>query len=219
MLDLNDETTKKVVITIVALIWVGNLVLGLSVLPAWRRDGAPFVRTPAAKREAIFGDRGLLHPKGAFVSSTKRNVAEMRLVDLGSGDGTIVRAATRMCGFASALGYEINPFLFAVSRALSFGRSTERFLWESMWHANLSEVDVVVVYGLPPIMERLGAKLLNELPEHALVISNSYELPPLGKPAITRHVDMPLLSGDASNSLFAYRISEARVHRKQAKSK
>ncbi|KAG8460689.1 hypothetical protein KFE25_011464 [Diacronema lutheri] len=217
MFDIESEGAKSVAIALVALIWIGNIVLGLSVIPAWRRDGAPFVRTAAAKSAAIFGERGLLHRGGDLVATAERGVASMHLVDLGSGDGTIVRAATRTGGFGRATGYEINPFLVAASRVLSFGRPAERFRCESMWDADLREVDVVVVYGLPPIMERMGAKLLGELPEHALVVSNAYELPSLGKPAVIRHVDTPLLSGDASSSLYVYRMSESRRARNKAK--
>lgn len=51
-----------------------------------------------------------------------------------------------------------------------------RFECSNLWTLDLSEADVVMVYGLSPIMDRLGAKLRKELKPDALVISNVFQL-------------------------------------------
>jgi SAM-dependent methyltransferase len=112
------------------------------------------------------------------------------VVDLGSGDGRVVIEAARR-GFRS-VGYEINPLLVGVSVAwaaadrhkwrLGLGQpwpatGSARFYCRDLWGLDLSQADVVFVYGLTPIMERLSVKLLTECP-HAVVSSNVFELNP-----------------------------------------
>ena len=68
------------------------------------------------------------------------------LVDIGSGDGIVLRLASA-CG-ARAVGVEIHPFLVLVSRWLS--RHDERVTTQlaNFWHINLpSDTTVVYVFG------------------------------------------------------------------------
>ena len=75
-----------------------------------------------------------------------------KIVDLGSGDGRILIAAAKMG--ADAVGYEINPVLVRQSRR-AIARAGIRAVvhWESFWNVDLSEFDVVIVYGIPYIMQ------------------------------------------------------------------
>ncbi len=98
-----------------------------------------------------------------------------KIADLGSGDGRILIALA--ADGAEAHGYEINPLLVAASRrrirnAGLAGRAIVH--WQSFWKADLSHYDAVVVYGFPPIMKRLGRKLMRELRPGSTVISNVY---------------------------------------------
>lgn len=129
----------------------------------------------------------------------------MHLVDLGSGEGSLVRAAVRQGGLGRATGYEINPALLALARLRSLASPHEAFRWRSLWAADLARCDVAIVHGIPPIMGRLGEKLRAEMPAHALVISNSYELPGLGEPLLAEHVRTSPLSPDASGPIYVYR--------------
>ncbi|KAJ1620757.1 hypothetical protein T492DRAFT_1075531 [Pavlovales sp. CCMP2436] len=189
---------------IVGLVGV-NAVLGVSFGMAMRRQGAPFVPTAAAKIRAVFGaEKGLL----ARVLGPSRG--DLHLVDLGSGEGAMVRAAVREGGFGRATGYELNPALLVVAQLRSMGRGVERHVWKSLWLADLSEANVVFVYGVPPIMERLGRKLLRELPDGSLVVSNNYALVGLGPPLLADDVDTPLLAPDGSGPVYVYRLSSGR---------
>jgi hypothetical protein len=188
---------------------LGNLVVGTSLMPALLGRGAPFVPTARAKIEALFGRDGLLRPGSSrSLLPPAPPVAHLRLIDLGSGDGALLRAATREAGFGHAAGWEINPFLVGYSRMRSSGRqSREVTRWRSLWDAPVAEADVVLVYGAPPIMQRLGDKLRAELRPGAVVVSNGYPLPPaaLGPPIASVFVETPRWSSDASSCLFGYR--------------
>ena len=46
-----------------------------------------------------------------------------------------------------------------------------------LWKTKLHQYDVVTVYGLPPIMQRLGHKLEQELKPGSIVVSNVFEIP------------------------------------------
>jgi precorrin-6B methylase 2 len=111
-----------------------------------------------------------------------------RIVDLGSGDGRILIACAQQG--AEAIGYEINPMLVWRSRraikragvgsgdpvgARSQGRAT--VYWESFWRIDLSQFDVVFVYGIPYIMRDLQRKLERELRPGTRVVSNAFRFP------------------------------------------
>lgn len=185
-----------------------NVVLGWSFVAALRRQGAPFVPTAARKLRALFGDSGLLTHHSAVLKHVGKPVDAMHLVDLGSGDGSVLRAA-RQAGFGRATGYEINPFLCAVSLARSAGAERESVRWQSLWTADMSDADIVVVYGVPPIMERLGRKLRAELPPRSIVVSNAYAMPILGQPLLEPHVTTSVLSPDVSSKIYVYALSSA----------
>lgn len=99
-----------------------------------------------------------------------------RIVDLGSGDGRILARFAKEG--VEAHGYEINPLLVwrsrrILKRAGLYGQAVVH--WQSFWQADLSQYNVVVVYGIPYIMKRLERKLKYELKPGAKVISNVYE--------------------------------------------
>lgn len=101
-----------------------------------------------------------------------------RAVDLGSGDGRVVMAMAR--AGAEAHGFEINPGLVLWSRlriAMAGLRGKAFVHLGSFWSQDLSSYQVVTVYGLPKLMQRLQTKLRTELPAHARVISNIFKFP------------------------------------------
>ena len=175
-------------------------------------SGAPFVPIAAQKLDRLFSsENGCL-----------RDLAGqgLHLVDLGSGTGSIVRAAAREGGFARSSGYEINPWLYRLSALASLGRPNERLHLVSLWDAPLDDADVVVVYGYPSFIERLGAKLGEELQEGAIVVSNAYEIP---DSVAHLHlideiaVETPPWDPDASSSLWLYRVSREEVRGSETK--
>lgn len=65
------------------------------------------------------------------------------LVDIGSGDGIVLRAASKKG--AKAIGYEIHPVLVAISRYLSRHDPSVRIAFANFWKSELP-ADTTVVY-------------------------------------------------------------------------
>jgi hypothetical protein len=187
---------------IVVLLGVQLAVQMFSIVAAFFKKGAPFETTGSQKIQFIFGSGGLLEPVCSFEQRSLQH-----LMDLGSGEGAVVRAAVRQGGFGRATGIEINPALVALSRVRSLLRlPSERFRLQCMWTADVSDVDVIFVYGLSPIMERLGTKLATELPAGAHIVSNAF--PFLGTPGLVK-VDQRLVEG--SGMVFMYRVDKQKA--------
>ncbi|MBX4191374.1 MAG: 50S ribosomal protein L11 methyltransferase [Candidatus Doudnabacteria bacterium] len=123
-----------------------------------------------------------------FVPTQRKNLEKMielaeikrgeKLADLGSGDGRILIAAVR--AGAIAHGYEINPLLIWYSRykIKKAGLSDKAFVhWKNFWLENFRQYDVVTVFGITGIMERLESKLLTELKPGSRVVSNIFKFP------------------------------------------
>ena len=122
---------------------------------------------------------------GMYVPSKNERVKKMvelleikeseKAVDLGSGDGRIVIALAK--AGALAYGYEINPFLAARSRKKikELGLEKRAFiLQKNFWNEDLSGFNIVTVYGIHHIMEKLGVKLSKELKPNARVAFNAF---------------------------------------------
>lgn len=128
-----------------------------------------------------------------YVPSLRRTVEQMvrvsevrpgmKTVDLGSGDGRVVVAMAE--AGANAYGYEINPVLANLSRRkiakLNLGNRA-RILTNNFWNQSLDGYDVVTVFGIGHVMDRLSRKLASELKPGALVVSNAFEIRGLGTP-------------------------------------
>jgi cyclopropane fatty-acyl-phospholipid synthase-like methyltransferase len=101
-----------------------------------------------------------------------------RFIDIGSGNGKLVIAAAKLG--AEAVGYELNPVMVLISRAhiRKAGLSdTAKIYWRDFWRYNLSDFDVVTVYGIPHIMGMLERKLQRELASGSRVVSNAFPCP------------------------------------------
>lgn len=152
-----------------------HLAVLLSLPPVLRRRGAPYLPTFKSKLNVMFD---MIRAQVQQRSILNR---KMQFVDLGSGDGRVVFRAAREGMFNQCHGYEINPtlHLFAQTRKMITPKywRTARFECGDLWKIQLRKYDVVAVYGLNPIMERLGAKMKQELKPGSIVVSNVFEIP------------------------------------------
>jgi len=101
-----------------------------------------------------------------------------KTADLGSGDGRIVIACAKKG--AVAHGFEINKGLIndAKKAIIKEGLGAQAFIHhKNLWDVNLSDFDLVTIYGLPDIMKRLEEKLKKELRPGAKVVSNAFRFP------------------------------------------
>lgn len=101
-----------------------------------------------------------------------------KTVDLGSGDGRVVIEMAKR--EAQAHGYEINPSLIAESLEKAEKENLldkVYFHLGNYWKKDLSSFDIVTIYGMTSIMERMEKKLQSELKPGARVISNFFQFP------------------------------------------
>lgn len=89
---------------------------------------------------------------------TKKDV----LVDIGSGDGVVLRMAARLG--ARAVGYELNPLLVLISRLSSFGNKKIEIKLADFWIAKIPKnTTVVYVFSVSRDIKNLTKKLQNEV--------------------------------------------------------
>ena len=97
------------------------------------------------------------------------------VVDLGSGDGKIlVEAAKRG---ATVIGYEINPLLAWISKLrLRKWQSHATIYRKNLFEADLSKADIIFIFGINGMMDRLSKKLLHEARTDVEIISFAFPL-------------------------------------------
>ena len=129
---------------------------------------------------------GLRHVS-PFVPTSKKTVGEMlaeidaiegkTVLDLGSGTGDIILAAARKG--ARAIGVEINPFLVWITRwRIRRARLSDRatVIRGDFFKMPLPRADVVTLYLMSGPTAKLRPKMIEELPSHAVIISNSFRV-------------------------------------------
>ena len=110
--------------------------------------GAPYVPSKKRELQQIFKT---LYP----LDSTDL------LVDIGSGDGVVLRQAAA-CG-ARAVGYELNPILVGIARFLSRRQPGVSIRLADFWFVQLPpEVTVVYVFGESRDIAKMARKVAAE---------------------------------------------------------
>lgn len=128
--------------------------------------GAPFVRSSRKKIDAMLAAANI--QSGELV------------VDLGSGDGTLLIEAGRRG--AKAIGLEINPFLVGYSRIRTRLAGLEgrvKIFRKDFRDYQLQDADVIFVYLWPETLVLLKNKFTAELKPGARIISNAFRIPEL----------------------------------------
>lgn len=83
------------------------------------------------------------------------------LVDIGSGDGVVLREASKLG--AKTIGYEINPILALISRLLSLNNTKISVRFVDFWFSHLpNDTTVVYVFATSSIVEKIKVWLQNE---------------------------------------------------------
>ena len=109
----------------------------------------------------------------AFIEAVPMKAGQL-LVDLGCGDGRILRQAHKRYR-VRAIGYEVNLMAYLKARLLSFSLKNIEIKRRNFWSANLA--DVVVCYLYPDVMKKLAAKLRATLKPGAVIVSCNFGLP------------------------------------------
>lgn len=128
--------------------------------------GAPYVPSKKGDLEQALTD---LYPIGP--SDT--------LVDIGSGDGIVLRQAAKRG--AKAVGYEINPFLVLISRFLSHSSPNVTTHFANFWKATLpKETTVVYTFGDSRDIAKMTKKVqdtANQIGRPVAFISYGFDVP------------------------------------------
>jgi hypothetical protein len=104
------------------------------------------------------------------------------LIDLGSGDGRLLRAAAAQG--IRCIGYEINPYLVLISRLVCWRyRKLVTIHTADFWHIKLPPADAIYIFALDRYMARLDRKFTDEITQPTKVVSYIFEIP--GRKSLT----------------------------------
>lgn len=130
--------------------------------------GAPYVPSKKGELARAFDE---LYPLGPNDT----------LVDIGSGDGVVLRLAAERG--ATAVGFELNPLLVVVSRLLSRGNPSVTVRLANFWHATFPpETTVVYTFGDSRDIVKMAEKVASaatELNRPLMFISYAFAVPGL----------------------------------------
>ena len=128
-----------------------------------------------------------------------------KIVDLGAGWGTLAYPIAKQFPDAEVVGYELSPipWLYSRLKGVFVRRPNLTLRRQSVFDADLSDVNVVVVYLHPAAMRKLRPKFERELRPGTLVLSNTFAVP-TWKPAQTIHLGKSWLS--TSNDIYVYHV-------------
>lgn len=100
------------------------------------------------------------------------------VVDLGSGDGRLLFASAERG--AKAIGYELNPFLIALTLGHAKLKGLGNQVWvqrQSMWKADLKVADVIFVYSLKKTIKKFEDFVYKNARPSTRVIVNLHPFP------------------------------------------
>jgi cyclopropane fatty-acyl-phospholipid synthase-like methyltransferase len=124
-------------------------------------SGAPWVPARAYDIEALLDD-AKIKPGSLYI-------------ELGCGDGRLVRGAAKRG--AKAIGYELNPMLWAYAWARSIGDNNVQVRLGNFWTKDISNADVVMAFLVPRTMPRLGKKADKEMKKGSMLLSYIFPIP------------------------------------------
>lgn len=145
-------------VALTMLVLIGTLFFAATIF-----SGAPWVPTPLATAREMcrLADIG----------------AGSRVLDVGCGDGVLVREAARSFG-AHGIGIELNPMIAVWARLLAHLQGVGgrvRIVRGNMHTVNLPDVDVCMLYLLPKATQRMARRLKGRY-AHLIVVSHGFEI-------------------------------------------
>ena len=102
--------------------------------------------------------------------------------DLGCGDGRIVRTAVERYQ-VKGTGFDINPLLIRYARLLARRKKVNgvTFITKNIFAVNLKKADVVYIFLMPKLIEKLLPKFKREMRKGTILISHGFKVEGLQK--------------------------------------
>jgi hypothetical protein len=103
--------------------------------------------------------------------------AGQTLIELGSGDGTMLLAAAQKG--LNVIGYELNPILVIVSYIrTSTYRHRVKVIWGNYWVMQWPETDGIFTFLLDKYMKKLDKKIVQNYPDKKIkLVSHAFRIP------------------------------------------
>lgn len=109
-----------------------------------------------------------------------------RLIDIGCGDGGLLRRLAKTRPDCHFTGIEHAPLPWLMARLCTLGAPNIEVRRGNFWQESLATYDVIYAFLSPAPMPRLWAKACAELQPDAFLISNSFSVPNQHPVKITR---------------------------------
>jgi SAM-dependent methyltransferase len=128
-------------------------------------------------------------------AATARAVLELipatpcRVLDLGCGDGHLLRRLARARPDCEFLGIEHAPLPWLWARLAALGLANCRIRRGDFWGESLAPFDLVYAFLSPAPMTRLWRKAAAEMRPETLLVSNSFAVPEVAAHAIVMVAD------------------------------
>lgn len=128
-----------------------------------------------------------------------------KIVDLGSGWGSLAYPISARFADAEVVGYELSPipWLYSRLKGVFVRRGNLELHRRNVFEADLRDVDVVVVFLHPAAMRKLQVKFERELRPGCLVLSNTFAVP-RWEASETRRLSGSWFS--TSTAIYVYRV-------------
>lgn len=128
--------------------------------------GAPFVPTNTQILEEIFKLEG--------VFDNPKITTDDIFYDLGCGDGRTVVFTTKKYG-ARSIGVECNPLLYFINKLVHRNQNVS-FRRQNALSTNISDATIIYTFLMPPLLEKLAPKFLNECQKDTRIISHGFKI-------------------------------------------
>lgn len=154
------------------------LVLASGISPWWGLAGflllALVFRDVARTRVPLFLSSV---PAQRAVAALIRGRAAKNFIDLGCGNGRMLRSLAQNCPDCALYGVESSPVLWLIAR-LNTWRWRQRchVYWGNLWDQPLNDIEVIYAYLSPAPMPRLWQKVATEV-KSGLFVSNTFGVP------------------------------------------
>ncbi len=149
------------------LIFLGGFAVIIFSLIYSTLKGAPYVPTSTRQLDLIL-EKAKLKKNQVFL-------------ELGCGDGRVVRTAVKKY-HVKGIGVEINPLLFFWAKLLAkFKKTNIHFSRLDIESQNLPGADIIYIFLMPKLIEKISPELLKQLEKGTLIISHGFKIKALSR--------------------------------------